>query len=95
MTLIGPAASAEPSATAMGLANATIAAATIVLDRIHTVATVGARLVNIKVGSYQASGNAEHAETRYNSVDGQCHRENAEVVRGENMRYNSYQKQIG
>jgi len=44
ITLIGPAAAADPRAAAMGLAKATIAPASIALDKTEMVATVGARL---------------------------------------------------
>ena len=44
MTLIGPTAAADPSAAAMGRAKATIAPASIALDKNAMVATVGARL---------------------------------------------------
>ena len=44
MTLIGPAAAADPSAVAMGLAKTAIAPASIALDKTEMVATVGARL---------------------------------------------------
>src|SRR5258708_13859496 len=42
-TLIGPTAAADPSAAAIGLAKRFIAPANIVVDKIETVATVGAR----------------------------------------------------
>ena len=57
MTLIGPAAAADPSAVAIGLAKAAITAASIAPDKTEMVATVGARL------SISRSARIKHDET--------------------------------